>query len=232
MPGFLVGEGMEAVMAIVGRRRAHAAPDLDDIARRLARSAEQLHCVFAGSFADQRVVAADELGDALGVDIAVEHDHRDLCVDRLLHHAGEARQLLRRDQDHVDLLDDQVLAVGDLLFRPVLAVGDDELHLGMELGLGFDVLVELHAPRLERRALAEADLPFRRRPRRRPAGRQVDGHRNARYRPGEFQEITTFHGFPPLTAGASAAPSGRRMPADPVRGGAVARGPPRHRVMS
>ena len=75
-------------------------------------------------------------------------------------------------KQHVDLLHDQVLDVGDLLFRLVLSVGDDELDLRMVLGFGFDVLVELHPPRLERGALAEAHSPLRRRLGRvQPAGR-------------------------------------------------------------
>jgi hypothetical protein len=64
-----------------------------------------------------------------------------------------------------------VIDVGDLLFGLVLPVGDDEIDLRVVLGLGLDVLVELHAPRLERRALAEPDLPFRGSLGRRPAGR-------------------------------------------------------------
>ena len=132
------------------------------------------------ALADQRIVAADELGDPLGVDVAVEHDHGNLGVDRLLDHAGQARQFLGRDEQDVDLLDDQIFAIGDLLLGLVLAVGDDEVDLGVFLRLGLDVLVELHAPRLERGALAEANLPFRGCLGRRPAGRQIDRHRRSR----------------------------------------------------
>ena len=39
MPGFLVGEGVEAVVAVMRGLRAHAAPDLDDVAFRLAGAA-------------------------------------------------------------------------------------------------------------------------------------------------------------------------------------------------
>ena len=101
-------------------------------------------------------------------------------------------------EQHVDLLDDQVLAIGDLLLGLVLAVGDDELDLGMVLRLGLDVLVELHAPGLERGALAEADFPFRRRLGRRPAGRQVDRHRGAGHGRRQLQKFTTLHRDPPL----------------------------------
>ena len=198
MPGFLVGEGVEAVVAVMSGLRAHAAPDLDDIALRLAGAAEQLHRIFAGGLADEHIVAADELGDALGVDVAVEHDHRNLGVDRLFDDAGQAGRFLGRDQQHVDLLIDKVLDVGDLLFCLVLPVGDDELDLRVILRLGLDVLVELHAPRLERGALAESDFPFRRGLGRRPAGRQVGGHRRARERRRELEKFTSFHGCPPL----------------------------------
>ncbi len=156
----LVGELVEAVVPVVRRLGAHAAPDLDHVARRLAGAAQHLDGIFAGGAADQLVVAADELRVLVGLDVAVEHEDRDLGIDRLLHHAGQAGRFLRRDQQRVDFLADQVLDVGDLLLGLVLAVGDDELDLGMLRGFGDDVLVELDAPRLDRGRLREADLPF------------------------------------------------------------------------
>ena len=184
---------MEAVVAVVCGLRAHAAPDFDDIALGLAGPAEQLDRVFAGGPSDQRIVAADELGDPFGVDVAVENDHGNLRVDRLLDHARQTRQFLWRDEQDVDLLDDQIFAVGDLFLGLVLPVGDDELDLGVFLRLGFDVFVELHAPGLERSALAEADFPFRGCLRRRPAGRQIDGHRRSRGDSRELYKFTTLH---------------------------------------
>ena len=71
-------------------------PNFDDIAGRLAGAAEQLHRIFAGRPANQRVVPADELGDPLGVDVAVEHDDRNFGVDRLFDHAGQPADLWAR----------------------------------------------------------------------------------------------------------------------------------------
>src|SRR5262245_21499759 len=122
-------------MAVMRRLGAEAAPDLDDIAGRLALAAEEAHGILAGLAADQLVVAADELGVAVGVDVAVEHYDGDLRIDRLLDDAGQARRLLRRDEKDVDLLADEVLDVGDLLLGLVLAVGDDQLDVGLLLGL-------------------------------------------------------------------------------------------------
>jgi len=85
---------MEAVVPIMSGLGAHSTPNLDDVADCLAGPTEQLHGVFTGSFTDCNIVAADELGDALGVDVAVEHDHGNLGVDRLLDHAGQARRFL------------------------------------------------------------------------------------------------------------------------------------------
>ena len=167
---------MEAVVPIMSRLGAHAAPDLDDIARRLARAAEQLDRMLAGRPADCGIVAADELGDPLGVDVAVQHNDRNFGIDRLLDNAGQSRRLLGRDEEEIDLLHHQVLAVGDLLLGLVLAVGDDEVDIGMVLCLGLDVLVELHPPRLQRGALAEADFPLGRGLGRAPSGRHMNGH--------------------------------------------------------
>ena len=192
MPGLLVGEFVEAVMTVVRGLRAHAAPDLDDVARCLARAAEQFDGIFAGRAADQLVVAADELRVLVGFDVAVEHEDRDLGVDRLLHDAGQAGQFLRRDQQRVDFLADQVLDVGHLLLGLVLTVGDDELDIGMLGGFGDDVLVELGAPRLDRRRLAEADLPFLVLRDRRVSGQKAVLAASAAQR-RRAQEFTTFH---------------------------------------
>ena len=161
-------------------------------------AAERLHRPLAGRPADQHVVAADELGVAVGLDVAVEHEDRDAGVDRLLDHAGQARRLLRRDQQRVDLLADQVLDVGHLLLGAVLAVGDDQLDLRVLRGLGDDVLVELRPPRLDGGGLAEADHPLLvLRPG--EALGQVGGHRQAGDRAaGDLQEVSTsHHALPP-----------------------------------
>ena len=103
-------------------------------------------------------------------------------------------------KQRVDLLADQVLDVGDLLLGLVLAVGDDQLDFGMLLGLGDDVLVELGAPRLDRRRLREADLPFlvlRERVALAQTARCSSSERGGER--GEPQEFTAFHfAFPPM----------------------------------
>src|SRR3954451_19708345 len=189
----LVRELVEAVVAVVRRLGAGIAPDLDHVALRLARPTQQLHRVLARSTPDQHVVAADEAGVAVGVDVAIEHDHRDLGVDRLLDHAGQPRRLLGRHQERVDLLLDEVLDVRHLLLGAVLAVRDQQLHLRVLGRLGLDILVELHPPRLDRRHLREADPPLRGPARRAPARRQdqrgpADGD-DAR----SEQQLTTPH---------------------------------------
>src|SRR3712207_5780412 len=69
----------------------------------------------------------------------------------------------------------------------------------MLLGFRNDVLVELRAPRLDRRGLREADRPLLvLRPRRPHAGRKIDGHRHAGGGSGhQLQEIATLHVLPP-----------------------------------
>ena len=49
--------------------------------------------IFAGRPADQHVVAADELRVLVGIDVAVEHEDRDLGIDRLLDDAGQAGRI-------------------------------------------------------------------------------------------------------------------------------------------
>jgi hypothetical protein len=46
----------------------------DEIALRAASAVEQLHRIFARRLADEHIVAADELGNALRFDVAVEQD--------------------------------------------------------------------------------------------------------------------------------------------------------------
>ena len=149
--------------------------------------------MLAGGLADDDIVAADELRIAIGLDIAIEHDDRDLGIDRLLDDAGEAGGFLGRDEERVDLLADQVLDVGDLLLGAVLAVGDDELDLGVLLGLGDDVLVELGPPRLDGRGLGEADHVLLVLGAGSARG-QVGGDGEARHGgAGHLDEFTTFH---------------------------------------
>ena len=111
----------------------------------------------AGSLADGDVVAADELGVAVGIDVAVEDEDRDAGLDGVQDHAGETGQFLGRDQQGIDLLADEVLDVGHLLLGAVLAVRHQELDILVLLGLGADVLVELDPPGLDRGHLREPD---------------------------------------------------------------------------
>ena len=190
----------------------------------LPGAAERLDRPLAGRPADQHVVAADELGVAVGLDVAVEHEDRDAGVDRLLDHAGEARRFLGRDQERVDLLADQVLDVGDLLLGAVLAVGDDQLDLGVLRRLGDDVLVELRPPRLDGRGLAEADHPLLvLRPG--EALGQVGRHRQAGDRAArDLQEISTSHHALPPSSRDPVSPSGRARAAGSDRAGPGGRG--------
>ena len=154
MPGLLVGEFVETVMAVVRRLRAHAAPDLDDIAAALpsppssstaylpaARPISLLspptNCVYLS-------VSTLRSSTKTGILASIA------CSTTPVRPADSFGEIKQR----VDLLADQVLDVGDLLFGLVLAVGDDQLDFRMLRGLGDDVLVELGAPRLDRGRLA------------------------------------------------------------------------------
>ena len=41
-------------------------------------------------FADHHIVAADPLGELVGIDVAVKHDHRNAGIHRLFHDTGQA----------------------------------------------------------------------------------------------------------------------------------------------
>ena len=162
MPGSLSVTSWKPVLRSCAARAGEATPDLDHIALGVARPAQQLDRILAGSTADTLVVATDELGDAVGIDVAVEDDDRNAGIDRLLpHHRRQPRRFLGRDEQHVDALADEVLDVGHLLLGLVLAIGNDQLDLGMLLGFLLHVLVELDPPRLENRRRREADPIFR-----------------------------------------------------------------------
>src|ERR1700724_3131480 len=74
-------ELIETVVSIVSGLRSHSTPQLDNIAFRSSWSAEQLDRVFASRFADYHVIAADELRVLVGIDVPVEDDHRNFCVN-------------------------------------------------------------------------------------------------------------------------------------------------------
>src|SRR6267143_3589766 len=75
-------ELIETVVSIVSGLRSHATPQLDNITFRSSWSAEQLDRVFASRFANYHVIAADELGVLVGIDVSVENYHRNFCVNR------------------------------------------------------------------------------------------------------------------------------------------------------
>ena len=121
-------------MAVMCRLGAHAAPDLDDIAGGLALAAEQFDGVFTGSAADQLVVAADELR-VLSVSTLRSSTKTGIFASIACCTTPVTRGFLRRHQQRIDFLADQVLDIGDLLFRLVLAVGDDQFDFRMLGGL-------------------------------------------------------------------------------------------------
>ena len=93
--GFLILDDLDVRVLGDGVAEALVAVDLglvgQDAAQFHHRAAvgQQLEGEFAGGAADGHVVAADEGRDAIGVDGAVEHDHRDARVTGLLDRRGQ-----------------------------------------------------------------------------------------------------------------------------------------------
>ena len=112
----------------------------------------------AGGLADQLVVGAD-VQRHVGIDLAVERDHRNAGIHGLLDDRGQRVGRHRADDDGLDALRDQALDVGDLLGSVVLAVGDDQIDIG-QVGFGIFLVALDHVdpPGAFHRSLREADL--------------------------------------------------------------------------
>ena len=163
---------VEALLAIVGRRSADGAFELDD----LALAACLLDRPIGDPLTLEDEVRADESEEVharLGerrIDIAVDQQHRDAGLLGVHDRRDQRFFLTRRQEDEVDPLRDHAVDVGDLLGRGACGVGIDELgaalggfilHAGglrqppgvVAFGLGeADLVVVLF---LERRDLAE-----------------------------------------------------------------------------
>ncbi len=172
---------------------------------------EDLHDELAGGLADLAVVGADEGRVRVALDRAVEHDHRDALLVDPAHDRRQRLRLVRRDDQEVDLLAQEVLDVGDLLGVVLLRVGVGDLDVGEALRRRRHVRVHRHAPRLAQVALREADQVL--------AGLRLA----ATGRPGRSRRPRGRPQGPPLR------PSGPGTRAEPVgprrRGGALP--PPR-----
>ena len=155
--GFVIEILVEAVGPVMRRLRAETAPDLDDIALGIAFAAQRVKRELAGGLADHDVVATDKLDELVGIDVAVENEDGNARRGRFLDDTGQTGRFLRRNQDRIDFLDDEILDVGDLFFGAVAGIRDDQFDLGMQRRLGPKILVELHAPRLDGGDLREAD---------------------------------------------------------------------------
>lgn len=109
-------------------------------------------------------VAADRVDEghrAIGIDAAVEDDHRQLLTG-LLDGRGQGGRGVGRDDQHVAVLIEQVLNVRDLLV--VVAFGVDMGELGdvlVQLNLGFHRRVADGPPRVVDARVREADIPGR-----------------------------------------------------------------------
>ena len=81
------------------------------------------------------------------VDPAVDRDHRDAGLDRLLEGRRHRVDLVRADDDAIDALDDRGLDVGGLLGRAALAVDLHQRDVAERLGLGAQLLLHVDEER-------------------------------------------------------------------------------------
>ena len=154
----VVGEPLtEPVAALLRRRRALQPADLDHGARIVSLVGAVLGGVGPGLLADLHVVGADPHRELVALDLAVEDDHRHALGARLGDDVGQRRRLVRRDDQQVDALGEEVLDVGDLLGVVLGGVGEDDLQLRVGRGGGGDLVVHRLAPRLALVRLRHAD---------------------------------------------------------------------------
>ena len=152
---------VEALLAVVGRRGADGAFELDDLA--LAAGLLDRPIGDALAFVDEVGADEGEVVDAgLGerrIDVAVDQEHRDAGLLGV-HHGGDQRLLLaRREEDEVDALRDHAVDVGDLLGGGAGGVGVDELAAALG-GLVLHARGLREAPGIVALGLREADLVF------------------------------------------------------------------------
>ena len=112
---------------------------------------------FPSRLANLDVVRADEAGELVAEQLAVEDDDGNARVHRLRDRLGERCGFLRADNDEVHAGADEFLDVRALLKCVVLCVLENYFDLCVFVGGGFDIRVHLHAPRFAQIALAHAD---------------------------------------------------------------------------
>ena len=114
---------MEAGGAVDGGGGAGGALQLGD----LDALAQRVHDELGGQLGAQHVVGSDLAVDLNAVDGAVHGDDAHALGDGGLHSAGDGVGVHGVDDQHGDVLGDQVLDVGDLLGHVVTGVGDGQL---------------------------------------------------------------------------------------------------------
>ena len=125
--------------------------------RRAVFFGQVVHDELARHAADRHVVAV-YVGGEIGLqDVALQADHRDLCIHRLPHHRGQRGALVGRDNQQVRLLADEGLHLRHLLAVVLLRVADHQFHVRLlreqaghhlvlrgAIGLGVIRLAERH----------------------------------------------------------------------------------------
>ena len=118
---------------------------------------QQFDHLFPRLAPDQLIIAADEAGKLIPFNLPVQHDHRNLRLDRLGHGRGERLGFLGADDDQIHALRDKLPHLR--LLRLGLIGGVAPLHgdFRMLFRRGLDIRIHLHPPRLPQITLRHPD---------------------------------------------------------------------------
>src|SRR5262249_18445327 len=85
---FLANLFIETLMPILSGRGTHSTPELNDVSLGIPLAAELAYSVFTCRLADHDVIAADELGVFICVDVPIENDYWNFCINSFQDHSG------------------------------------------------------------------------------------------------------------------------------------------------
>jgi len=153
----------EAIAPVLGRRSALQTADLRDPALRPPVLGAPLGRVLPGPAPDRHVVRPDEHRVVRVHQVAVQHDHRHAALPRLLDDLVQRRRFVRRDDQQVDPLREQVLHIAHLLGIVLRRILEQDLELRICRRSRRDLAVHRLAPGLRLVRLRHADhvLVFR-----------------------------------------------------------------------
>ena len=141
---------MQRVRTVKSGLNAKAAIDFHNGALRVACPAQLRQNEIGNGLTDQDIVTTDPLDELVCIHVPVQHKDRNARRRRLFNNTGQPGCFLWRNQNRIDALLNETFDLRDLFFGPVIGIGHQQGHVGVQIRLGAQVFVELHPPRLDR----------------------------------------------------------------------------------